>query len=259
MKITVLSEVKALDGFRSEHGLSFLVEADEKQVLFDTGASRVFLENAGKLGIDLDGVETVVLSHGHFDHGDGLPYMEAKTLVCHPGCFEKRYRKEGFGNIGLALARDEIESRFDLKTSVTPVQLTEHLWFLGEIPRLNGFESRSTRYVLEDGREDFIIDDSGLVFTGRNGLVVISGCAHSGICNMVEHARKVTGIARVETVIGGFHLQAINRQVRDTIAFLKKAGIDKVYPSHCTMDPALGLFHDEFGFNKVLAGDRLVF
>ncbi len=259
MKLVVLSEVKAMDGFGSEHGLSFLIEVDQEKVLFDTGASDLYLKNAQKLGIDPNRVDTIVLSHGHWDHGDGLQFTEGLPLVCHPGCFVTRFRKSGFGNIGLALSQQEIESRFELKTSAEPVRLTEHLWFLGEIPRVNDFEARSTRYVLEGGQEDFLTDDSGLVCITDRGLVVISGCAHSGICNMVEHARQLTGINRVEGVIGGFHLRAVNDQARKTIEYLKYTEVRRIYPSHCTMDPALSQFYDEFGFNEVLAGSTIDF
>jgi 7,8-dihydropterin-6-yl-methyl-4-(beta-D-ribofuranosyl)aminobenzene 5'-phosphate synthase len=259
MKIKVLSEVKAMDGFYSEHGLSFLVEADGKRILFDTGASDLFTRNAEKLGINLDDVDDIVLSHGHWDHGDGLQFISGKPLLCHPYCFQKRFRNPGGENIGLALTRSELEERFDIRTSDKPVQLTENLWFLGEVPRLSDFEAKSTNYILEDGSPDFIMDDSGLACVTEKGLVVISGCAHSGICNMVEHAKEVTGMKQVAAVIGGFHLKAVNEQTLRTIEFLKAAGVAKVAPSHCTMSPALERFHQEFGVNEVRAGDGLSF
>ncbi len=259
MQLTILSEAKAMDGFSSEHGLSFLLEEDGKKILFDTGASDVFTENAQKLGIDLKEVDSIVLSHGHWDHGNGLQHISGKPLMCHPLCFQKRYRKLGEENIGLALERDKLEERFEVKTSREPVQLSEHLWFLGEIPRKNDFEAKSTKYVLEDGSEDFIMDDSGLVVITDKGLVVISGCAHAGICNMIEHARRVTGVAQVAAVIGGFHLKAVNKQTRKTIEYLEELGVKQVIPSHCTFDPALDLFHRAFGTTNVLTGGKFVF
>ena len=152
-----------------------------------------------------------------------------------------------------------MEKKFNLRTSEKPVQISEHLWFLGEVPRLNGFEAKTTKYILEDGTPDFIQDDSGLACVTEKGLVVISGCAHSGICNMVEHARSVTGVDRVEAVIGGFHLKAKNEQTRQTVQWMKEAGVSLVLPSHCTMEPALGLFQKFLGSAKVLAGSTLTF
>jgi len=259
MQLTVLSEARAMDGFFSEHGLSFLIETDGNKMLLDTGASNVYIRNAAMLGINLDEVELVVLSHGHWDHGNGLQYISSLPLLCHPLCFRKRYRKLGEENIGLVLEKEEIGERFQVKTSRDPVQLSEHLWFLGEIPRLNNFEAKTTKYVLEDGSPDFITDDTGLALITEKGLVVISGCAHSGICNMVEHAKKVTRVDHVEAVIGGFHLRAVNQQTRQTVQWMKDAGIPQLLPSHCTMGPALGLFQELPGSAELLAGSILRF
>ena len=259
MKLTVLSERKAMDGFLSEHGLSFFLEVDQKRILFDTGASDVYLRNAAFLGLNLDEADQMVLSHGHWDHGNGLQHISGKSLLCHPGSFVKRFRKPGGENIGLMQTRRELDQHFDIQTSKEPVQLTEHLWFLGEVPRLNDFEAKTTPYIFEDGSPDFIMDDSGMACATREGLVVISGCAHSGICNMVDHARLVSGQERIKAVIGGFHLKAVNEQTHSTLKWMKEAGVSKVYPSHCTQDPALNLFYREFGTHEVRVANRLMF
>ena len=259
MKFSVLSDAKAVDGYGSEHGLSFLIEVDQKKFLFDTGASDLYLRNAEKLGLDLTELDAIVLSHGHFDHGDGLQYIREKPLVCHPDCFVKRYRKSGKGYLGLALSEAEIRERFDLQTSREPVQLSEHLFFLGEVPRENDFESQHTKYQLEDGSEDFIRDDSGLACISEGRLVVFSGCAHSGICNMVEHARKVTGVKQVHAVIGGFHLKMLDWQTKRTIVYLKELRVKRIYPSHCTQDPALRRMAGLFDGLIPTAGTQYVF
>jgi 7,8-dihydropterin-6-yl-methyl-4-(beta-D-ribofuranosyl)aminobenzene 5'-phosphate synthase len=204
-------------------------------------------------------LDAIVLSHGHFDHGDGLQYIREKPLVCHPDCFVKRYRKSGKGYLGLALPEEEISKRFDLRTSREPVQLSEHLFFLGEVPRENDFESQHTKYQLEDGTEDFIRDDSGLACISEGRLVVFSGCAHSGICNMVEHARKVTGVKQVHAVIGGFHLSMVDWQTMRTIVYLKELRVKRIYPSHCTQDPALSRMVELFNGLAPTAGTQYVF
>ncbi len=259
MKLTVLSEALALEGFGYEHGLSFLIEADGKKILFDTGASDLYRKNAGRLRIDLKEVDLVVLSHGHFDHGDGLAHIRDKPLLCHPGCFRKRYRKSGYGSLGLELSREELEERLTIETTVHPRQLTPNLWFLGEIPRRNDFEAKRTKYLLEDGKEDFITDDSALACLTGSGMVVISGCAHSGICNIISHARRVTGADRVEAVAGGFHLSKLDQRTHRTIACMKEMDIKRVMPSHCTLEPALGAFRREFGDHPVRAGETIEF
>jgi 7,8-dihydropterin-6-yl-methyl-4-(beta-D-ribofuranosyl)aminobenzene 5'-phosphate synthase len=201
----------------------------------------------------------IVLSHGHFDHGDGLQYLKYATLSCHPECFVKRYRKNGLRNIGLSLSKYEIQKRFNLQQFREPYQLSEHIYFLGEIPRVNGFEAQTTPYIKEGGAEDFVIDDSGLACITKNGLVVVSGCAHSGICNMIEHAKKVTGVNRIKAVIGGFHLKSVHDQTLKTIEYMKRNKILQVFPSHCTLEPALSTFYQTFGHNEVLAGQEIIF
>ncbi|MEN8202087.1 MAG: MBL fold metallo-hydrolase [Bacteroidota bacterium] len=259
MKLVVFSDAKAMDGYGAEHGLSFLIEVDDQQTLFDTGASDLFLLNARKMGMDLSEVDQIVLSHGHWDHGNGLPFLDNLPLICHPGCFVKRFRKSRHGELGLVLSQAEIEAKFELRTSTEALKLSEHLYFLGEVPRINDFEARSTKYLLENGEEDFIMDDSGLACITDKGLIVISGCAHSGICNIIQHAKAVTGIDRVEAVVGGFHLSVINEQTRRTIEFIRDIGVKRVLPSHCTRDPALGMFHEQFGVHELRAGMKLFF
>ena len=93
MKLSVLTENTAGAYFFAEHGLSYFIEYDNKKILFDTGASDVFLKNAEKLKIDINSADCIVLSHGHWDHGNGLKYLQNKPLICHPTVFFKRYRK----------------------------------------------------------------------------------------------------------------------------------------------------------------------
>jgi 7,8-dihydropterin-6-yl-methyl-4-(beta-D-ribofuranosyl)aminobenzene 5'-phosphate synthase len=259
MKLIVLSDAKAREGLLPEHGLSFYIECDQFKMLLDTGASENFRKNASQLGIDLEKIDMVVLSHGHYDHGDGLPYLGHTTMVSHPGSFVRRYRKNGNKYLGISLSREEVEEKFDLQTSREPVRLYDHMYFLGEIPRVNEFETWKTPYILENGEEDYIRDDSALAAVTANGLVVVSGCAHSGICNIIRHAKTVTGENRVEAVIGGFHLKEAGHRTEKTIECIKEMGIGRVYPSHCTMGPALEMFHEAFGKNEVLVGQEIFF
>lgn len=258
MKLYVLTENAASENFLAEHGLSYYIEYDAN-VLFDTGHSDVFLKNAKKLNIDLDKVKTVVLSHGHWDHGDGLRYISDKKLICHPDVFQKRYRKGGKENIGLELSFNELKDKFDIVYTRLPFEVSKNIIFLGQVPRLNSFESQTTSFVLENNSDDFIIDDSGLVIIIENEIVIISGCAHSGICNIIEYAKKVTHITKIRAVIGGFHLKQINTQTKETIKYLKSQEIEELYPSHCTELPALSAFYNEFGIKHLKAGMTLTF
>ncbi|MDP3913749.1 MAG: MBL fold metallo-hydrolase [Bacteroidota bacterium] len=258
MKLTVLTENVAGGKFLAEHGLSYLIEHDEQTILFDTGHTDVFLKNAKQLGIDLqDVVDYIVLSHGHWDHGDGLQYIESKTLITHPNAFIKRTRKNGSLNIGLTLDKETLEKRFKLITSANPYQISESILFLGEIPRTNNFESQSTNFADENGVEDFVPDDSALAIVEDKSLIIVSGCAHSGICNICEYAKKVTGISKISAVIGGFHLKHIDEQTQQTIAYFKNEQIAEIIPSHCTELPALSAFYSEFKLDQLKTGQVL--
>lgn len=255
LTISVLTDNTAGGQFLAEHGLSYLVEIDNEKILFDAGHSDVFLKNAQKLKIDIENeVKTVVLSHGHWDHGNGLKYLSNKTLITHPASFSKRYRKIDHTTVGMDLTKNDIEKLFTLKESKDPLQLTENLFFLGEIPRNNDFESQATRFEFADGSDDFIPDDSALAAIVNNELIVITGCSHSGICNICEHAKKVTGVNKIKAVMGGFHLKKQNKQSLKTVEHFRKNNVAKLLPSHCTALPALALFHSTFKTEQVKTG-----
>jgi len=260
MKITVLTDNIAGEDFEAEHGLSYLVEIDGHSILFDTGHSDVFLKNARRLGIKLHKqVEAVVLSHGHWDHGNGLKYFSGKKLVAHPAVFSKRFRKSDHSYLGLDTIRAEIEKKYSIQTSKKPIQLTPNLWFLGEIPRINNFEAQNTNYVLDSGEDDFIFDDTALAARVDDNLVVISGCAHSGICNICEHAKKISGVSKIKTVIGGFHLKDKGEQSLKTLEYFSENKIETLLPAHCTAAPAKSLFRTRFQFPEVKTGMKFTF
>ena len=255
MKINILTENNAGGKFLAQHGLSYLIEIDDEIILFDTGHTDIFLKNAAVLGFNIQrDVKTVVLSHGHWDHGDGLQFLNHKTLITHPSAFGKRYRKSDGTPVGLWQNKAEIEQKFQLIESDSPIQLTDNLWYLGEIPRLNNFESRTTDFALSNGEDDFIPDDSALVAISNGKLVIISGCAHSGICNICEYAKKVSGIDKIATVIGGFHLKDQGEQTRKTLRYFEENQVENLLPSHCTALPAKALFQTSFNFPEVKTG-----
>ena len=258
MKLTVLNDNAPGNVCKSEHGLSYYIEADKK-ILLDTGASDLFLKNAALLNIDLTEVDTLVLSHGHWDHGNGLVHLKNKALITHPDSFQKKYRKKDHSYIGLPLSKIEAEEKFKLITTKKPHRISENIIFLGEIPRLNDFEAKNTSFVLEDGSEDFVLDDSAIAVKTDKGLVVVSGCAHSGICNIIDYAIQVTRVNDVHGVIGGFHLKKNDIQTHKTIEYFKQLKIQAIYPSHCTALPALAAFHQSFNTKQVLSGDIIYF
>ena len=238
VKITVLNDNrKTSDEFENEHGLSLLIEVDGKKILMDAGQTEIYKHNAKRLGVDLDEVNSIVLSHGDYDHGNGLKYFDKKVdLICHPNCSCNRISKRTGKFDGLNQTEEELENRFNLKKSVEHYNVTENVIFLGQIERKNDFEGNNLPMTDETGEDYKHLDDSGIVIKTEKGLIVISGCAHSGICNTIEYAKKITGEDRILSAIGGFHLKKVDESTLKTIEYMKENNVESVYLAHCTSD-----------------------
>jgi 7,8-dihydropterin-6-yl-methyl-4-(beta-D-ribofuranosyl)aminobenzene 5'-phosphate synthase len=255
MKLSVLADNHPGVNTPAEHGFSYLIEFDGKRLLFDTGQSDMFIKNAKIMNASLQKIDTIVLSHGHFDHGNGLDYLSGYRLICHPGCFMKRYRKTDRLYIGLKNSRTELASKYELVTTAQPYKISERIFFLGEIPRLTDFESQTTSFFYEDGTPDYVPDDSAVAIILPEGLFVITGCGHAGVVNTLEHARKITGVNILHGIMGGFHLKSRDIQTLETVRYLQENKLKHIYPSHCTELPALTLFYETFGNTLVRTGN----
>ena len=205
IKITILNDNIA-GSCNGEHGFSCLIKA-ERKILFDLGPSDIFLKNANILNESLDDVDFIILSHGHWDHGNGLKYINNKPLICHPACFDNKYRKRDSSFNGLPLSREEAEEQFKVIFSKTPFAITENIIFLGEIPRLNDFESKKTDFYTDNKKDDYLLDDSALAIKSNRGLIIVTGCSHAGICNIIDYSKKICGQENIYAVLGGFHLR----------------------------------------------------
>lgn len=267
----------------AEHGFSAVVsltaEGKTRKLLFDFGFSeKGALQNARILGVDMADIEAMVLSHGHMDHHGGMQAFiegigrKGLELVLHPAAFRRlRYLKLS-DERRLRLPspdRDRLEKAgVRVVPSRTPQSLLDGaLLFLGEIPRRTEFEKGmlKARYE-EEGAEKFdpIEDDSAVVAHVKGkGLLVLSGCAHSGIVNTVTYAREVTGVAPVFAVMGGFHLTGADFEpiISRTAEALKAINPRYVVPTHCTGRKASMHFErempDQFLLN--MSGTKMVF
>jgi 7,8-dihydropterin-6-yl-methyl-4-(beta-D-ribofuranosyl)aminobenzene 5'-phosphate synthase len=253
IKLTVLVDNNTLIDryFMGEPGVSYFIECDNKRILFDLGYSDLFLRNAGKMGIDLLNIDYLVLSHSHLDHTWGLQHLiEAYTgaaiegrkynrvkMVTHPETFTPRFL-EGIDQIGSTISKERAGFHFDLNLSKEPVWLTDNLVFLGEIERKNDFEAlepigKAVRNGVEE--DDFIIEDSALAYRSSEGLFIITGCSHAGICNIIEKAKKVCRNYRVIDIIGGLHLLSPSqKQLEGTLDYMKRLNPEMVHACHCT-------------------------
>ncbi len=251
MKITVLVDSNTFINhyFYGEPGVSYYIETEDKKLLFDVGYSNVFLQNAKKMNIPLYELDALVLSHGHDDHTGGLyPLLKYYTeayyednvtnkpeLISHPSVFESK-RIEG-QEIGLLVSKAKVGNYFNLQLHDKPFWINEKLVYLGQIPRINDFENKQPIGIIEkNGREepDYLFDDSALAYKSSEGLVIITGCSHSGICNIIEYAKKVCNTEKIADVIGGFHLlEPDERQLENTVSYLKKQSLKSLHPCHC--------------------------
>ena len=248
IRITVLNDNRCNDyNLECEHGLSLLIEDNDKKVLFDTGQTDIYLKNAKKIGISLDNVESIVLSHGDYDHGNGLKYFAKKVnLICHPDFLKNRISKRTGKYDGLNQSKEEIMNRFNLITTDIPYPITDNIIYLGQIDRITDFEKgKNLPMIKEDGETYQHLDDSGVVIKTDNGIIVISGCAHSGICNTIEYAKKVSNCNHVLAVMGGFHLKEVDSQTEETIQYMKENHIKKILVAHCTSDEVCTEFQKE--------------
>lgn len=246
MQLTILADNHTIiDRYLlGEPALSFYLEDVTERLLFDVGYSDVFLKNAATLGIDLAQTPHIVFSHGHNDHTRGLlplhqqSLLAGKTIIAHPATFEAKFieQNEQREDIGSPFTLEALQQICTLQLSKKPVQLTEHLVFLGEIPRKFAFETRTAdSYTLHQNsvQPDHLLDDSALVYCGSEGLSILTGCSHSGICNIVEHARQVCKQQRVIRIIGGFHLFEDDDRLQRTIVYLQTLHLKALYPCHC--------------------------
>lgn len=245
--ITILSDDRCEnDKCLASHGLSIIIENDNFKVLFDVGQNDYFLKNAITLNKKLDDVNCIVLSHGHYDHSLGLKYLNSRQkIICHPNCVIWRKSKRTNEYNGLPFTKEEFENKFDIKYSNSPYKITNNIIFLGEIERLNDFECKKFPSTLKNGSDDIALDDSGLVIKTPKGLVIISGCGHSGICNTIEYAKKITRENKILSVIGGFHLKDIDEQTKKTIQYFKDNQIKNVYLGHCNADIVCQYFKEQ--------------
>ena len=236
MKLTILvdNNTKIDNYLLGEAALSFYIEIDDKKILFDCGYSDIFIQNAFKLKIDLREVTEIVFSHGHNDHTGGLFYLKKlyqdsidlgietsiPTIIAHPELFGSKTDKK-VGDIGCPVSQAQLKNLFEVNLTKVPKWITQKLIFLGEIPQSN-IENNSC------------IDDSALVYKSELGLVIMTGCSHSGLKNIVEHAKKVTEENKIVNILGGFHLfNKSEEYIKELTKYLKTQNIETISPCHC--------------------------
>jgi 7,8-dihydropterin-6-yl-methyl-4-(beta-D-ribofuranosyl)aminobenzene 5'-phosphate synthase len=262
------------DTLLAEHGLSLLVTVyqgeDKHTILFDTGYTKVgVLHNMAQLGVNIEDIEAIVLSHGHMDHTGTLYEILNKIshtipLVLHPGIFQHpRYTRRPDGATSIwprTVVKDDLNGKnVDIIESKTPVCIADDMIMVtGEVERITPFEKGMPNALMEQNGElvhDPINDDQSIAMKLKGkGLVVVSGCAHAGIVNTLMFAQKTIGEQKIHAVLGGFHLSGpfFEKFHDPTIDAFKKINPDVLMPMHCTGWKAVHRFQKEFPESFIL-------
>jgi len=259
--ITVLMENRtSSETLCCEHGLSFHIRTPECEILFDTGQSGNFAKNAETLGIDLNGLNALVFSHGHYDHTDGLPALQSKherlNLYVHPEAGIERYSIKDPANpryIGICAASRQEMEQCKIHPVTAPTRVDSWVTCTGPVPRENDFEDTGGPFFLDKAAQkpDPIVDDQSLIIRTEAGLVLLLGCAHSGVINTLRYCQHLNPGQSIHAIIGGFHLlNATDSRLQQTYDILKGIGPDILAPCHCTgerpMQEIETLFPDRF-------------
>jgi len=265
LRIEVLSTMLTADEGVGEWGFSAVVDVDGHRLLFDTGARpNTVLNNAQELKVDLSNITDVVLSHNHADHTGGLMTLRRAMMAKNPAALSRAHDGEGIftqrrraGKLldWMAVNRRDFEaSGGHFIVYDHPVEIWNGVWLTGPVPRKYPEKNWSpgTEIQTPDGwKEDNLPEDMSVVFNTAQGLVVLSGCGHSGIINTMEYARSSVRSAPLYATLGGFHLYALDdEKIRWTASKLREFGLKNFLGAHCTGIEATYRIRDLTGLDR---------
>lgn len=233
----------------AEHGWSVLVETASHRILFDTGQGIALPHNANSLDIDLSRIDTIALSHGHYDHTGGLVEAIAAApdahVFLHPHALQPKYHRSGshVRPVGMPdTVRAACQSgNINLHTIDTTRELADGVFLTGPIPRTIEDDIPPAPFFLDEdaATPDPLLDDHALFCTTAEGLLVILGCAHAGVINTIQHIRGLTRNAPILAILGGMHLRhASEDHIHTTLDRLEPLNVRHIAPAHCTGLPA---------------------
>lgn len=281
VKVSVLADDSVLFPSRllAQHGVSYFIEVRRKEgsvnILLDTGIyGKVVVDNAKELGIDLSKVDIIFLTHCHYDHTEGLidvlkAMKKEVPIVAHPDLFRPCYvKRPSIKYIGVPsnVNKEEIEkNRGKLVLVNRPFEIAKGIWSTGEVPRITDFEDVGVEaFTIKNGKwvKDEMLDDMSLIIEIEDGVLVVAGCSHAGIINILEHAKRITKRDRILGIIGGLHLiKASEERLSKTTEKLKEMKVERIYAGHCTGFKAQYKLYKEFreNFKPLATGMEIEF
>lgn len=264
MKATVVVDNLKGCGLSSEWGLCIYIEYGDKVVLLDTGASELFVKNAEELGLDLAKVDFAALSHGHYDHANGMrAFFKANSkapFYLQKGAGENCYDKYWLYRHYIGIPRGILSEAEDrIRFAEGKFQVCPGVWLLPHTtPGLEAIGKRNHMYLRNDGktdgrdgrkwRPDDFSHEQSLVFETEGGLVIFNSCSHGGADNIIREVQDALPGQKIKAMVGGFHLYKRNaEEVRAMARSMRETGIEQIYTGHCTGNKAFAVFKDELG------------
>lgn len=242
----------------NEHGLSFFIEGESTNILYDTGQSNKFIDNAKKLNIDLSNVDIVVMSHGHYDHTGGFKDFVRNTnasfdLYVGKHFFHKKYKlqENNYTYIGTSFDQAFLNENNILKKDITKdIEIAPNIILSTNFDRKTSFEKNNPKFFIKE-KEKYIVDDFSdevvLSIKTKKGLIVLLGCSHPGVVNILDTLIRRTNLP-IYAIVGGTHLvEADNARLDATLDYFKKINIKHIGVSHCTGNNAMEKLKEKFG------------
>lgn len=270
--ITLVENTSVCDNIGSKHGLSYYIETGEHKILVDVGPNDLFYENAKKLGVDIEAVDTVVISHGHYDHGGGLDtflrYNTTATVYAQKKAFEPHFAYEGEEPACVSIALNQfLKNHRQVRLVEDGFDIDEKLHLISNITgRICFAESNSNLCVISGSGvvPDDFAHEQALIIEEDDKLVLFGGCAHNGIINILDKACQRMG-REMDYAISGLHLYSPgtgNYEKEETITELASRLEQlptRIYTGHCTGQRAYEMLHEKLGDQvKYLAAGSVV-
>lgn len=256
MKAVILVDNIANEGISGEWGFSAYIEHNGRKLLLDTGASYLFAENAKKLNISIEDVDMAVLSHGHYDHSNGMAkFFEINNkakFYLQKGCSENCYFKKWFLTkyIGIPKGittqyKDRIEYVCGVHELVEGISLVSH-----SASNLEQIGKREMMYQkTENGwKPDNFCHEQSLVIETEEGLVIFNSCSHGGVVNIINEVKAAFPAKKIRAVVGGFHIfKRPEKEIRELAAMIRETGIEYIYTGHCSKERGFRILKEELG------------